>query len=191
MSNAYIQATFQTAGGPELDAALKDIGSFLGAKAVRTGMKAACKPILDEILNSAPVNTNVIDGVHLREHIKMKLSKRTKKMMLNGSDVFMACSIYTTGPANAYACAVEFGRDAYSAQRDYLFHIKTTPYTVNIAAVQPNPFMRTALYKHAQTAAQTLIDVSMNEIQKISQNRNKIAKQKINTMLRRSQRLAP
>lgn len=188
---SYINATFQTAGGPELNQALKDIGSFLGAKAVRAGMKTACTPIFNEILNSAPVNTNVIDGIHLRDHIKMKLSKRTKKMQKNGSDVFMACSIYTTGPANAYACAVEFGRNAYSVQRDYLFHLKTSPYTVNIAAVQPNPFMRTALYKHAQTAAQTLIDVSMNEIQKISQNRNKIAQQKINAMQRRSQRLAP
>ncbi|WP_161785976.1 hypothetical protein, partial [Aeromonas lacus] len=166
----------------ELEAALLELGTVLGTKACRTGIKQAMKPVLDEIVNSAPINNVVQDGIHIKDCFKMKVSKASKKMLKNGSSTFLSCSVYTKGPANDYACAVEFGRNPYTATRDYLFHKKTNPYQVHIAEVQPNPFMRTALYKHAHSAAQAFIDITMAEIAKIAQNRNKIAQQKINAM---------
>ncbi|MGY3860228.1 hypothetical protein ACW5WN_01285 [Aeromonas lacus] len=187
MANSF-RTSFQLQGGPELEAALLELGTVLGTKACRTGIKQAMKPVLDEIVNSAPINNVVQDGIHIKDCFKMKVSKASKKMLKNGSSTFLSCSVYTKGPANDYACAVEFGRNPYTATRDYLFHKKTNPYQVHIAEVQPNPFMRTALYKHAHSAAQAFIDITMAEIAKIAQNRNKIAQQKINAMYRRAQR---
>ncbi|WP_421292957.1 hypothetical protein [Aeromonas veronii] len=187
MANQFT-ATFQLTGGPELEGALLDLGSVLGQKACRVGIKKAMQPVFDEIVSSAPINNIVQDGVHIRDCIKMKVSKPTKKMQRNGSDTFLSCTVYTKGPANEYACAVEFGRAAYTATRDYLFHQRTRPYQVHIAEVLPTPFMRTALYKHAHSASQAFIDITMAEIGRIAKNRNKIAQQKINAMYRRSQR---
>jgi len=183
--------SFDIQGGKECEEALLEIGSVLGTKAARTALKKAMQPMFQEVVNSAPINTGAISGIHLRDCIKLKISGRTNKHRKQGSDTFLSASIYTTGPANDYACAVEFGRNAYVVERDTLFGRKTRRYKIHIGAVAPNPFMRTALYKHAQSTSQAVIDGIMDEIGRISANRNKIAQQKINAMYRRSAKLAP
>ena len=121
----------------------------------------------------------------------MKISGRTNKHRKTKSDTYLSATIYTTGQANDYACAVEFGRSAYTVERSHLFGRQTRKFKILIGEVAPNPFMRTALYKHYQSTTQAVIDGIMDEIGKISANRNKIAQQKINAMYRRSAKLAP
>ncbi|ASX13079.1 hypothetical protein CK627_20955 [Aeromonas dhakensis] len=174
---ASMTATYQTTGGPELSQALTDLGTVLGTKAARAGIKKAMKIVQDEVISSAPVNTVVINGVHLKDNIKIKVSKRTKKMQKKGVDTFLTCSVYTTKAVGAYACAVEFGRNEYSTMRNHFYGTPVSPYEVHVGAVQPNPFMRTALYNNAPQVAQTFIDETFNEIQKMAAKANRKSKQ--------------
>lgn len=75
-----------------------EIGSVLGTKAARTALKKAMQPMFQEVVNSAPINTGVLNGIHLRDCIKLKISGRTNKHRKQGSDTFLSASIYTTGP---------------------------------------------------------------------------------------------
>ncbi len=190
---------FDIQGGKEAEEALLEIGSVLGTKAAKAALKKAMLPMLQEVIDTAPINTNVISGsltgpnaaLHLRDNIKLKISGRTNKHRKSGSDTFLVGTIYTTPQVSDYACAVEFGRAAYVAERTQLFGKSTRRYKIHIGAVPPNPFMRNALYKMYQSVTQNVITGIMDEIGKISANRNKIAQQKINAMYRRSAKLAP
>lgn len=183
--------TFSFTGGPELEAKLLGVGSVLGTKACKKAMREVLKPILQDIISSAPINNIVLDNVHLKDAFKIKVTARNNAMRKSGSDTFLRGYIYTKGAANAYATMVEFGRNGYRAERNSLFSRPTSPYTVDIAPVQANPFMRTAFYKHAPYAAQKFIDITEQEIQKIWNSKTKIANSYINKMQRKSARLKP
>jgi len=174
---AFMTATFSTTGGPEVSQGITDLGPILGFKAVRAAARKAMKIVQLEVINSAPVNTVVLDGVHLKDHIKIKVSKRTKKMQKKGVDTILTCSVYTTKVVGSYACAVEFGRNEYDVMRNHFYGTPVSPYKVHVPAVQPNPFMRTALYNNAPLVAQTFIDETFKEIQKIAAKANSNSKQ--------------
>lgn len=186
-----MDVSFTFTGGPEIEAKLLQIGSVLATKAVRNAMRTVLKPILQDIIQSAPINNVIADGVHLKDAFKIKITARNNAMRKAGSDTFLRGYIYTKGEANAYATMVEFGRNGYTVQRNQLFGRNTKPYNVDIAPVQANPFMRTAFYRHAPHAAQKLIDEIDKEIQKIWNSRTKIANSYINKMAKRSAKLKP
>jgi len=186
-----MNVNFSITGGPEIEAGLLAMGTVLGTKATAKAMRQVLKPILQDIIQSAPINNVVIDGVHLKDAFKIKVTRRNNAMRKSGSDTFIRGYIYTKGPANGYATMVEFGRNGYTAQRNHLFGQHTSPFTVDIAPVQANPFMRTAFYRHAPQAAQQFIDLTQLELQRLWNTRTKTANSYINKMARRSAKLKP
>ncbi|HEH9442040.1 TPA: hypothetical protein SIA39_004113 [Aeromonas sobria] len=183
--------TFSVTGGPEIESGMLAMGTVLSTKAATKAMRSVLKPILQDIIQSAPINNIVVDGVHLSDSFKIKIARRNNAMRKSGSDTFIRGYIYTKGPANAYATMVEFGRNGYTAQRTSLFGRSTRDYTVDIAPVQANPFMRTAFYRHAPHAAQQFIDETQAELQRLWNSRTKTANSYINKMAKRSAKLKP
>lgn len=186
-----MNVTFAITGGPQIEAGMLAMGTVLSTKATAKAMRQVLKPILQDIIQSAPINNVVVDGVHLSDSFKIKVTKRNNAMRKSGSDTFIRGYIYTKGPANAYATMVEFGRNGYTAERNQLFGNATRPFKVDIAPVQANPFMRTAFYRHAPQAAQQFIDLTHVELQRLWNSRTKTANSYINKMANRSAKLKP
>lgn len=69
-----IQGTIQIRGGEELAAALESLGPAMEKKILRSAMREAAKPILDDAKRRAPVLTG-----QLRKSLKIRAIKRNRK----------------------------------------------------------------------------------------------------------------
>lgn len=182
--------THQISGFEELDDMLTQTGTVLGSKAARKAIRKAMNIVIEEVRNTCPLNTIVQDGVHLKDGFKLKVSGRTAKLRKKGSDVFLAASVVTQGPIEQYAALVEFGRSAFDMTQTKLFGRDVSPFDVRIGEVQPTPFMRTALYSRADEVTDVFLAALKEELEFIAQNRNKIARRKMNSMMARARRLS-
>lgn len=182
--------TFSMEGFNDLNDMLCDLGTVLGKKATRKAARNAMKPVLQEVIDTAPVDS-LPDGIHLNESFKLSVSGRTKKLAKKGSDTFLVASVKTTGKeVNKYAALVEFGRQDYSVIKRSAYGKPTNPFEMNVGGFDPNPFMRTALSKHANQVVETFFQGLNDEIVRIQNNRDRIARSTIRCRERRAARYA-
>lgn len=177
-------------GFNDLNDMLADLGTVLGKKATRKAARAAMKPVLEEVIKTAPVD-NLPDDVHLKDSFKLSVSGRTKKLAKKGSDTFLTASVKTSGKeVNKYAALVEFGRQDYSTVRRNAYGKPTKAYEVNVGGFESNPFMRSALAKHADQVVETFVQGLNDEIIRIQNNRDRIASSAIRCKERKAKKYA-
>lgn len=172
-----------------LDDLLLDLGTNLGQKAAKPAAREAMKPVLDEVIATAPRDPTD-DGLHLQENIKLRVGGRKKSDTKAGNNTFVRAEVYTKGAVNKYAAQVEFGRPEFVTERTMLFGKPTRLYKITVGEMKPRRFMSEALRNNATQVVDIFVDRLTLNIQKMIANKPKIARKTINSKYKQSQKKA-
>lgn len=167
--------SFDVQGLQAFDEMIDGVGTVLGGKAMRKGLRKALDPIRQEVIRRAPRDLGD-DGVHIGDSIKIGVRKGNKR-----ESSALVGMVKTVGAeVNYYAALVEFGRYEYVTERTELFGRPTRLYKIKIGESKPQPFMRDSLRDTAEMAVDIFKTELASELSSIVQNKSSIAKKKIN-----------
>lgn len=149
---------YRLSGFKELDHALRGLTEPKFRKAaLRRSGKAAMQPVYDDVKRLAPTlkdssrNPNVAKNI-LKNDIKMSTRtnirpSKTKSGKIRGSAKHELSVMVKTGKnSEDFALIVEYGRESFVITRTVVFGKQSKEYVTISPEVEPQPFMRPALY---------------------------------------------
>ncbi|MFM5339399.1 HK97-gp10 family putative phage morphogenesis protein [Aeromonas veronii] len=170
-----MEISWTVEGLKELDAqllALAEMSTKASNRALKQAARKAMKPVHEQVVVNAPVDSTP-DGIHIADNVKLKTSGRNRKDAKSGNSRIASAVVEISGPAVYYAKFVEFGRKEFMQTSTMLFGKRTNePFKRFIGDVEPNQFMRNALWDNRNTVVEIFKTQLAIEIEKAIQKIN-------------------